>query len=66
MTMTSEQAELIESSGLEATDFHLTSEGWSHNGFVAWQLELADESKRVATDDSKIAAILRQLDDMED
>jgi hypothetical protein len=63
--MTSAQRRVIAAAELDASDFYRTSEGWSHNGFVAWQLELCDESKRTATDDSRIAEVLRRLDDLE-
>lgn len=63
--MTREQRTIIEAAGFDATDFYSTSEGWSHNGFVAWQLETCDESKQVVTDDSAIAAVLRRLDEAE-
>ena len=64
--MTKKQKQIIAKSGYDASDFYQTSEGWSHNGFVAWQLETTTESKRDSeSDDAKIAVVLRALDDAE-
>ena len=65
--MTTAQRKAIETAGLDVNEFFATPEGWSHNGFVAWQLETCAESKRETdSEDAKVADVLRQLDELED
>lgn len=64
--MNAKQRKLIEAAGCDPADVYQTSEGWSHNGYVAWQLETAAESKRDTDgEDARIAAMLRALNDMD-
>lgn len=61
--MNKKQRKLIADSGFDISRFYLTSDGWSYDGFSAWQLELSEEAKRICSDDTRISSLLRSLDD---